>query len=59
MLWWVSDGVTATWREGVSGLEHLHGHGSAPHAFTFHHAFAPEDTPTGVEGIGPKNDRVH
>nr|WP_306970674.1 DUF3291 domain-containing protein [Streptomyces afghaniensis] len=25
-----------TWQDGVSRLEHLHDHGSAPHTFTFH-----------------------
>jgi hypothetical protein len=30
VFWWVSDGVIPTWRDGVSRLEHLHGHGSAP-----------------------------
>ncbi|MFF3419289.1 DUF3291 domain-containing protein [Streptomyces sp. NPDC002698] len=56
VCWWVSDGVTPTWQDGVSRLEHLHDHGSAPHAFTFHRSFAPEGTPTRIEGIGPKSD---
>ena len=56
--WWVSDGGIPTWQEGVSRLEHLHAHGSAPHAFTFHHSFAPEGTPTRITGIGPTNDPV-
>ncbi|WP_030387681.1 DUF3291 domain-containing protein [Streptomyces sp. NRRL S-241] len=50
VCWWVSDGVIPTWRDGVSRLEHLHDHGSAPHAFTFRHSFGPEGTPTGVKG---------
>ncbi|MGW0971859.1 DUF3291 domain-containing protein [Streptomyces sp. NPDC002516] len=37
VLWWVSEGVTPTWRDGVSRLEHLDAHGPAPHAFTFRH----------------------
>ncbi|WP_339127674.1 DUF3291 domain-containing protein [Streptomyces sp. f51] len=37
VLWWVPDGVTPTWRDGVSRLEHLNAHGPAPHAFTFRH----------------------
>ncbi|MFF3447843.1 DUF3291 domain-containing protein [Streptomyces sp. NPDC002667] len=37
VLWWVSEGVTPTWQDGVSGLEHLNDHGPAPHAFTFRH----------------------
>ncbi|POX50836.1 DUF3291 domain-containing protein [Streptomyces sp. Ru71] len=44
VLWWVSEGVTPVWQDGVSRLEHLHDHGSAPHAFTFRHAFAPDGT---------------
>ncbi|OIJ68045.1 DUF3291 domain-containing protein [Streptomyces mangrovisoli] len=40
VCWWVSDGVTPPWRDGVSRLEHLHAHGPAPHAFTFAHPFA-------------------
>ncbi|MCX4723778.1 DUF3291 domain-containing protein [Streptomyces sp. NPDC090052] len=59
VLWWVSDGVTPTWQDGVSRLEHLHDHGSAPHAFTFHHAYAPDGTPARINGIGPKGDQVH
>jgi hypothetical protein len=55
-FWWVSDGVTPTWREGVSRLEHLHDHGSAPYAFTFHDSFTPEGTPTRIKGTGPTSD---
>jgi hypothetical protein len=58
VFWWVSDGVIPTWQDGVSRLEHLHDHGPAPHAFTFHHSFAPEGTPTRIKGIGPKSDQV-
>lgn len=58
VFWWVPDDVTPTWRDGVFRLEHLHGHGSAPHAFTFHHPFAPDGTPTRNEDIGPKSDQV-
>ncbi|AJT68865.1 hypothetical protein T261_7266 [Streptomyces lydicus] len=47
-----------TWRDGVSKLEHLHDHGSVPHAFTFHHSFAPDGTPTRIKDIGPKSDQV-
>ncbi|MFG2289373.1 DUF3291 domain-containing protein [Streptomyces sp. NPDC048595] len=58
VCWWVSDGGIPTWQDGVSRLEHLHDHGSAPHAFTFHHSFAPDGTPTKIKGIGPKSDQV-
>ncbi|MFE7288015.1 DUF3291 domain-containing protein [Streptomyces noursei] len=58
VFWWVSDGVTPTWQDGVSTLERLHDHGPAPHAFTFHHAFAPDGTPTRTKGIGPKSDQA-
>lgn len=43
--WWVGDDAIPTWQDGVSRLEHLHDYGSAPHAFTFHHSFAPDGTP--------------
>ncbi|ONH59248.1 hypothetical protein CcI49_17485 [Frankia sp. CcI49] len=46
VVWWVSDGVTPTWRDGVSRLEQLHDHGCAPHGFTFHHPFTPDGTAT-------------
>ncbi|MCS0602677.1 DUF3291 domain-containing protein [Streptomyces sp. LP11] len=46
VLWWVPDDEIPTWQDGVSRLEHLHAHGSAPHAFTFHRVFAPDGTPT-------------
>ncbi|MFI5526277.1 DUF3291 domain-containing protein [Streptomyces platensis] len=58
VFWWVSDGVIPTWQDGVSRLEHLHDHGSAPHAFTFRHAFAPDGTPARTTGPGPKSDQV-
>ncbi|MGV9340315.1 DUF3291 domain-containing protein [Streptomyces sp. NPDC003688] len=56
--WWVSDGVTPTWQDGVSRLEHLHGHGSAPGAFTFHQAFAPDGTPARIKGVGPEGEQA-
>ncbi|GGQ91136.1 DUF3291 domain-containing protein [Streptomyces asoensis] len=56
--WWVFDEVTPTWQDGVSRLEHLHEHGRAPHAFTFHDAFAPDGTPAGVKGTGPSSGRL-
>lgn len=58
VFWWVSEDVTPTWQDGVSRLEHLHAHGSAPHAFTFHRSFAPDGTPARVEGIGPESEQV-
>ncbi|MEU4170853.1 DUF3291 domain-containing protein [Streptomyces sp. NPDC026665] len=58
VCWWVSDGVIPTWQDGVFKLEHLHAYGSAPQAFTFHHAFAPEGTPSTVSGIGPTSDQA-
>lgn len=59
VFWWISDDVIPTWQDGVSRLEHLHDHGSAPHAFTFRHSFAPDGTPARIKDIGPKSDRVH
>jgi hypothetical protein len=55
VFWWVADGTVPTWQDGVSRLEHLHGHGSAPYAFTFHRSFDPGGTPTGLEGVGSKS----
>ncbi|MEV6124206.1 DUF3291 domain-containing protein [Streptomyces sp. NPDC052077] len=57
VCWWAADGGTPTWQDGVSRLEHLHAHGPAPHAFTFHHAFAPDGTPTRATDAGPRGDR--
>ncbi|PHQ52632.1 hypothetical protein BLA24_06445, partial [Streptomyces cinnamoneus] len=54
--WWVADGAIPTWQDGVTRLEHLHDHGYAPHAFTFHHSFDPAGTPARLKGIGPKGD---
>jgi hypothetical protein len=45
VFWWIADGVTPTWQDGVARMEHLHGHGSAPHAFTFNRSFDAEGTP--------------
>ncbi|MEW2162603.1 DUF3291 domain-containing protein [Streptomyces sp. NPDC007084] len=42
VFWWVPVGTIPTWQDGVSKLEHLHAHGPAPHAFTFHHSFTPD-----------------
>lgn len=58
VFWWVPGGVIPTWSDGVSKLEHLRDHGSAPHAFTFHDPFAPDGTPTRIKGIGSKSDQV-
>lgn len=58
VFWWVSAGMTPTWQDGVSRLEHLHDHGSAPHAFTFHRSFAPDGTATRSEGTAPGSDRM-
>ncbi|OON81013.1 DUF3291 domain-containing protein [Streptomyces tsukubensis] len=58
VFWWVSDGEIPTWQDGVSRLEHLHDHGSAPDAFTFHQSFDPEGTPGRVRGIGPKSEQA-
>ncbi|WP_329175468.1 DUF3291 domain-containing protein [Streptomyces sp. NBC_01477] len=59
VFWWVSDSAIPIWQDGVSRLDHLHDHGSTPHAFTFHRSFAPEGTPTSVKDIGPTSDQVH
>ncbi len=40
---------------GVSRLEHLHDEGAAPHAFPFHHAFAPDGTPARIKDAGPRS----
>ncbi|WP_370414568.1 DUF3291 domain-containing protein [Streptomyces fradiae] len=45
VLWWVPAGATPTWHDGVSRLEHVHTHGTAPHAFTFQRPFTPDGTP--------------
>ncbi|WP_030372680.1 DUF3291 domain-containing protein [Streptomyces rimosus] len=58
VLWWVSDGEIPTWQDGVSRLEHIHDHGSAPHAFTFRHPFTPDATPTSVKAVGPNSDQA-
>ncbi|MFF4629033.1 DUF3291 domain-containing protein [Streptomyces griseorubiginosus] len=54
VFWWLPDEVTPTWQDGVSRLEHLHEHGSAPHGFAYPHAFAPDGTPGGNKGSGPQ-----
>ncbi|MCK7621668.1 DUF3291 domain-containing protein [Streptomyces sp. RS10V-4] len=74
VFWWVADGETPTWQDGVSRLAHLDGHGPTPRAFTFHHAFAPDGTPAETKanakanananatdkaaGTGPESERV-
>ncbi|MFI8003952.1 DUF3291 domain-containing protein [Streptomyces sp. NPDC086010] len=57
VFWWVPDGVTPTWRDGVSRLDHLGVHGPAPHAFTFHDSFDADGTPSRIRDIGPKDGR--
>ncbi|MET9496301.1 DUF3291 domain-containing protein [Streptomyces sp. NPDC006552] len=42
VFWWVPDDAVPTWQDGVRRLEHLDGHGAAPDAFTFRHAFTAE-----------------
>ncbi|WP_369208059.1 DUF3291 domain-containing protein [Streptomyces sp. PU-14G] len=56
VFWWIADGTIPTWQDGVTRLEHLHDHGAAPYGFTFHHAFDPGGTPTGLTDIAPRND---
>ncbi|EST34106.1 hypothetical protein N566_18900 [Streptomycetaceae bacterium MP113-05] len=56
VFWWVPDGTAPTWQDGVARLEHLHDHGSAPYAFTFHDSFGPGGTPTGPRGIGARGE---
>ncbi|MFD8141933.1 DUF3291 domain-containing protein [Streptomyces sp. NPDC059708] len=51
VFWWVPDGAIPTWRDGVSAMEHLHAHGPAPHAFTFHRPFTPDGTPAGLKEL--------
>jgi hypothetical protein len=58
VFWWVHDGVTPTWQDGVSRLGHLHAHGPAPHAFTFPHPFAPDGAPTRTTDVGPESGQV-
>jgi hypothetical protein len=52
--WWVPGGVTPTWQDGVSRLEHLHERGSAPRAFTFHHPFAPDGSVTASRALADR-----
>lgn len=35
VAWWIDDDHQPTWREACARLEHLHEHGSTPHAFDF------------------------
>jgi hypothetical protein len=49
VLWWVPEGETPVWQDGVTRLEHLYDHGSAPHAFTFRRPFSPDGT--AAEGV--------
>ncbi|MGE9694269.1 MULTISPECIES: DUF3291 domain-containing protein [unclassified Streptomyces] len=58
VLWWAPEEAIPTWRDGVSRLDHLHDHGSAPHAFTFQRLFTPQGTPTGRERTGAKGEPV-
>ncbi|WP_371554204.1 DUF3291 domain-containing protein [Streptomyces longwoodensis] len=46
VCWWVTDGTVPTWEDGVRRLEHLHTHGTAPHAFTLQRAVTPEGAPS-------------
>ncbi|MET9292129.1 DUF3291 domain-containing protein [Streptomyces sp. NPDC003077] len=59
VFWWAPDDVIPTWQDGVSRLEHLHDHGPAPHAFTFHHSFTQDGTRATIKEIGPKSHQVH
>jgi hypothetical protein len=44
-LWWVPEGHTPTVAEAQERLEHIEAHGPSPHAFTFKHRFAPDQSP--------------
>jgi hypothetical protein len=41
VAWWVPADAAITWPEGAGRLDHLHTHGSTPHAFTFSKPFDP------------------
>ena len=66
VCWWVPEGAVPIWRDGVSRLEHLHEHGSAPHAFTLHRSFTPDGTPAStpastparVKSVGAENEQA-
>ena len=45
VAWWVGDGHTPDWVEGVDRFEHLHAHGPTPAAFTFRQAFDADGQP--------------
>ncbi|WP_338909287.1 DUF3291 domain-containing protein [Streptomyces nigra] len=55
VIWWVPDDATPTWQDGVARLEHLHDHGSAPYAFTFHRPFTESGVP--VTGVTERQER--
>lgn len=55
-IWWLPAGVIPTWHDAVTRLNHLHTHGPTPHAFTFHHPFAPDATPTKPHRLAPATE---
>jgi hypothetical protein len=44
VLWWVPEHHRPSVEEAIERLEHLREHGPTPHAFTFRHRFASDDT---------------
>jgi hypothetical protein len=49
-LWWVPAGHRPTIEEAVGRLAHLEAHGPTPFAFSFQHAFLPDERPIAREG---------
>ena len=43
--WWIDDDYVPTWTEASQRLEHLHDHGSTPHAFSLRSPFDAEGKP--------------
>jgi Domain of unknown function (DUF3291) len=43
VLWWVPDGHIPTVDEAIARLDHFHGQGPTPHAFTFKQRFKPAE----------------
>jgi len=54
VLWWVEEGHTPVWAEGVERLEYLHDNGASPYAFDFRQPFDENGSPTAIDRAAVK-----
>lgn len=50
VAWWTEDGGSIDWQIATDMMDHLHAHGSTPHAFSIRAPFDPNGQPYKIDG---------